>query len=207
MTNAGPDPAEMVTLIDTPPLGVTLDEVTSSQGICSGIGPVTCDLGAIEAGGSRTVTLGVIPTVEGLLSNSAAVLSSTLDPNLLDNQALKAVNVLAAPGGSGGCTVNGTDGDDVLRGTSGRDVICGLGGSDTLYGLGGNDVLKGSLGNDFLSGGAGKDRLLAGAGDDTMKGSGGRDTLKGGPGLDRFSGGGGRDRCANKDGEPAKGCD
>lgn len=68
-----------------------------------------------------------------------------------------------------GCTIVGTDGDDLLEGARGDDVICGLDG---------NDVIKGGRGNDTLYGGPGKDRLV------------------GGPGRDQAFGGPGRDRCS-----------
>ncbi|MGH3088823.1 MAG: calcium-binding protein, partial [Rubrobacteraceae bacterium] len=80
-----------------------------------------------------------------------------------------------------GCTITGTEGDDVLRGTPGRDVICGLGGNDTIRGLGGNDVIYGDAGNDRIFGQGGNDRLKA------------KDGVRG---NDLANGGSGRDRCA-----------
>ena len=67
-----------------------------------------------------------------------------------------------------GCTISGTDGNDLLVGTPGNDVICGLGGDDTLIGLGGNDRLVGGDGNDWLAGGPGEDFLTSGTGDDRV---------------------------------------
>src|SRR4029450_3857308 len=43
------------------------------------------------------------------------------------------------PAGPSGCTISGTNGNDVLRGTASRDVICGRNGGDALVGLGGDD--------------------------------------------------------------------
>ncbi len=60
-----------------------------------------------------------------------------------------------------GCTIGGTNGNDVLRGTPGRDVICGLGGNDTINGLGGKDNLIGGPGKDSFNGGPGNDRCDA----------------------------------------------
>jgi Ca2+-binding RTX toxin-like protein len=88
---------------------------------------------------------------------------------------------LAPPVGSSpppigdGCTVRGTEGDDVLVGTPGPDVICGYGGNDDLHGRGGRDRILGGAGDDGLFGGAGNDELLGGSG---------RDTADGGPGGD-----------------------
>ena len=90
--------------------------------------------------------------------------------------------------GTTGCTIVGTDGDDVLRGTRGADVICGLGGDDTIVGLGGDDVIWGGAGDDTISGGDGDDRLFGEAGADTLTGGPGGDELWGGPGVDNLHG-------------------
>jgi len=95
--------------------------------------------------------------------------------------------------GAGGCSITGTDEDDVLYGTEGDDVICGLGGNDVINGGGGNDTLFGGHGNDTLSGGRGDDAIWGGSGDDTIDGNAGSDTLHGGSGDDTVGGGGGED--------------
>jgi len=109
--------------------------------------------------------------------------------------ALAAVGVLlAAPGGPAatleteatGCTIRGTNGNDVLRGTARADVICGLGGNDVIRGGNGNDTLIGGPGNDTLIGGNGNDLMLGGTGNDSFFAAGDRaDRLNGGPGRDR----------------------
>lgn len=207
VANAGPDPAQGVTLLNTLPAGVTLGPVTSSQGSCSGATVITCALGTVASTADATVTIGVVPTAEGTLTTSALVASSTPDPNPLNNQAFRNTNVTGGRTGPGPCTITGTSGVDVLRGTPGKDVLCGLGGADRLLGLGGGDVARGGQGNDVLNGAAGNDRLVGGAGNDTMRGSGGRDVLRGGSDRDRFSGGRGRDRCAVRPRERASGCE
>ena len=110
-----------------------------------------------------------------------------------------------------GCTIWGTEGDDILTGTPGDDVICGLGGNDTIRGGQGNDVIRGGAGDDILIGGAGNDTLRGGSGndrligkagndmlfgevgDDTLRGNAGDDMLRGGPGSDMLYGGSGDD--------------
>ena len=99
-----------------------------------------------------------------------------------------------------GCTIVGTEGDDVLVGTSGPDVICGFGGDDVLRGRGGADVLKGGPGNDELRGGSGADRLFGGPGDDELRGQKGPDELRGGKGADNLLGGSGRDNLLGQSG-------
>jgi hypothetical protein len=100
-----------------------------------------------------------------------------------------------------GCTITGTDGDDVLTGTAGDDVICGLGGKDTLIGLGGDDVLLGGDGADTLLGGAGNDVLKGGRGADELVGGKGNDRLTGGAGRDHLAGSGGKDTLLARDGK------
>ena len=111
----------------------------------------------------------------------------------LDSCATATVTVTV---GTAGCTIVGTDGDDVLVGTAGADVICGLGGNDIISGRDGDDILVGGAGDDTLYGGDetrigvddGDDVLFGGAGDDTLAGGNGADTLWGGEGADILEG-------------------
>lgn len=75
-----------------------------------------------------------------------------------------------------GCTIVGTDRNDLLVGTRGDDVICGLGGHDLVAGLDGHDRIYGGTGNDFLLGGRGNDRLGGGPGFDAAIGEQGTNT-------------------------------
>ena len=75
-----------------------------------------------------------------------------------------------------GCTIWGTDGDDLLPGTRGDDVVCGLAGNDLIDAGPGADTLRGGSGRDVLLGGAGADALDA---RDRA-----RDVVDGGPGRD-----------------------
>jgi Ca2+-binding RTX toxin-like protein len=84
---------------------------------------------------------------------------------------------LAAPVAAGGCTINGTDGNDRITGTRGNDVICAGKGNDVVKGGGGNDVIRLGAGNDKGYGGPGKDRIVGGKGKDRLFGGGGNDTL------------------------------
>ena len=104
-----------------------------------------------------------------------------------------------------GCTITGTDRDDVLHGTGGDDVICALRGEDTVIAGGGDDVVFGDRGDDTISGGAGDDTIYGADGDDVLtagedwdvlSGGPGDDDLAGGPGDDHHEGGGGENACA-----------
>ncbi len=99
-------------------------------------------------------------------------------------QAVTAAFTLSGSGGSGACTITGTNAAEVLNGTRGDDVICGRGGNDTINGKGGNDILKGEKGADVVNGGKGADTMLGGKGADELNGGLGADSANGGPGAD-----------------------
>jgi hypothetical protein len=125
---------------------------------------------------------------------------------------LAAMAMVAVPTGAHaqrfeGCTLTGTNGDDVLNGTSFADKICakngddlvrGFGGNDVLLGQGGNDNVQGGPGNDRVDGGTGNDSLNAGPGNDLNLGGDGNDTLNSADGVqgnDDNDGGAGVDMC------------
>jgi hypothetical protein len=89
-----------------------------------------------------------------------------------------------------GCTIGGTDGDDVLSGTAGNDVICALGGNDHVHGGPGNDVIRAGPGNDEIEGQRGNDRLTGGPGRDRLDGGIGADALRARDGARDLLGGG-----------------
>jgi hypothetical protein len=84
-----------------------------------------------------------------------------------------------------GCTITGTDVDDLLVGTPNADVICGMLGDDSIIGLGGDDVIFGGDGNDWIAGGLGYDVLVGGDGNDRIDARDGTlDTVDAGRGYD-----------------------
>lgn len=89
-----------------------------------------------------------------------------------------------------GCTITGTDDDDVIHGTSGDDIICGLDWDDEIYGGGGDDVIYGGVGVDTIYGGEGDDVIYGGKHgphpDGLYRES---DQIYGGPGDDKVLGG------------------
>ncbi len=104
------------------------------------------------------------------------------------------VTVTVDPPPDDGCTIMGTDGNDLLIGTAGPDVICGYGGNDLIFGLGGDDTIYAGDGRDVVFAGDGDDTVEGGAGNDILFGGRGNDTLIGGPGSDLLIGGPGRNR-------------
>ena len=64
-----------IVLTDMPPAGAVLVSVSTSQGTCNGAAPVVCNLGALGTVGRATVTIGVVPTATGKITNTASVRS------------------------------------------------------------------------------------------------------------------------------------
>ncbi|MEQ6341516.1 MAG: SBBP repeat-containing protein [Gammaproteobacteria bacterium] len=108
VTNNGPDAATGVTLRDALPAGGTLISATPSQGSCSGA--TTCALGTLNSGASATLTIVIIPTAGGTLSNAATATENENDPDAANNRAAANITVTAAPSPGGGGTTAGTGG-------------------------------------------------------------------------------------------------
>jgi uncharacterized repeat protein (TIGR01451 family) len=79
VTNNGPAVAQNVAVTDNLPANVTLVSATPSQGVCTGVSNITCDLGDINYPGTATVTILVQPTQLGLISNTGTVSGSFVD--------------------------------------------------------------------------------------------------------------------------------
>jgi uncharacterized repeat protein (TIGR01451 family) len=81
--NLGPDDASTVSIQDTLPSTVTF--VSSSAGCANTSGTVTCGLGTVAKGTTRTVQITVQPTAAGTIMNTATVSSDTSDPQSSNN--------------------------------------------------------------------------------------------------------------------------
>jgi uncharacterized repeat protein (TIGR01451 family) len=87
VSNRGPAAASAL-VRDVLPASVAFVSATASQGACAhDAGVVTCDLGSLLSGGAATITLEVMPTVSGLLTNTATVSGAELDPVQTNNSA------------------------------------------------------------------------------------------------------------------------
>ena len=87
--NAGPNLAPDVVVVDTLPAGVTY-VVDTDACVQAPAGTLTCNLGDIPAGESRTFTIQVSVSpgaAPGVLTNNATVSSALADPNSSDNTA------------------------------------------------------------------------------------------------------------------------
>jgi len=87
--NSGPSAAPGVVVTDVLPIEVSLISATPSFGTCGGAAVLTCDLGSMSNGVTRTITVivNVKPdTPDGaIIVNNASVDSDALDPDNSDN--------------------------------------------------------------------------------------------------------------------------
>lgn len=140
--NDGPNQANNVALTDTLPSSVAFKSVSGSASCAHSNGTVTCsNLGNIGAGGNRTVTIVVTPTVAGVITNTAVVTSSNPDPTPANNTSTITTTVSPVADLSIGKTASS---DPVTAGTSltytltitnsGPSAATGVVISDTLPG-------------------------------------------------------------------------
>lgn len=97
--NLGPDIASGVILSDKLPANVELKSYESSQGTVSLLGGnVVAELGSLPRDNSATVTITLIPTQVGAMSNSAGVSSGIEDPDESNNVASSTATVVLGGG-------------------------------------------------------------------------------------------------------------
>ncbi|MGH8586962.1 MAG: DUF11 domain-containing protein, partial [Gammaproteobacteria bacterium] len=88
VANAGPALATGVTLVDTLPTGSGFVFAAADFATCSqSAGRVSCELGALQAGQSRTAVVVLTPTLPDTLTNTATVSSLAPDSNPANNTA------------------------------------------------------------------------------------------------------------------------
>jgi uncharacterized repeat protein (TIGR01451 family) len=91
--NNGPSGASNVTVTDTYTSGAIFVSVSPSQGSCSGTAAIQCNLGTLANGASTTISLTVVPTAAGSLTNSATVSATEPDPDTSDNTANSTITI------------------------------------------------------------------------------------------------------------------
>jgi uncharacterized repeat protein (TIGR01451 family) len=99
VTNAGPNDATNVTILNTLPQQSSLVSATPSQGAaCTGTLVLTCNLGTVANGGKATVTIivSIVPDGVGTITDSATVSSDVTDPNTANNSASQTTTIGAA---------------------------------------------------------------------------------------------------------------
>lgn len=86
--NNGPSKVGGVSLRDWLPADSTFVSAVSTRGTCSGLAPVTCAIGALNAGTGASVKITVRPRARGKITNTASVSSGlATDPNPANNNA------------------------------------------------------------------------------------------------------------------------
>lgn len=92
VSNAGPADALEAMLINVRPHGVAYMSTIATQGTCRVGNTVTCEFGALPAGGSVTVMIQARRTdMQNPIENTATVTASTFDINMLNNSATATV--------------------------------------------------------------------------------------------------------------------
>jgi uncharacterized repeat protein (TIGR01451 family) len=112
--NAGPDADPDVTLTDQLPHEASFVSATTSQGLCDGVGSVTCTLGVLGNGGTATVTLVVTTRAAGTITNDAEAAGSVSDPDLTNNTSEATTTV--APAGADLSVTNTDFPDPIIEG-------------------------------------------------------------------------------------------
>jgi RTX calcium-binding nonapeptide repeat (4 copies)/WD40-like Beta Propeller Repeat len=164
---------------------------------CSGRRIISCQVGTLQAGGSRQLRFRLIPREAGFTYLMVNVTTTTGDPDRSTNFEELYLTV---------CSHKGTNRADTMVGTRRDDYFCAFAGADRIRGGGGNDWVIAGAGNDvitlgrsrgregsFVRGGTGHDLIVGGPGVDFLSGEGGNDRLEGGPGYDQLCGGSGID--------------
>lgn len=101
-TNAGPNTATGVTVVDVVPASLSGVVASSPDGACTVVGRVvTCELADLAPGESATVTITGTPTETGSITNTAVVAGDQPDAEDADNTAFEETAVEAAGVGGG----------------------------------------------------------------------------------------------------------
>ena len=95
--NLGAATATGVVATDTLPASVTFVSATSTQGTCTRVAStVTCAIGTLPGLAQATITIVVVPTAAGALSNTASVTQNEVDTNPADNTDTEPTTVLTS---------------------------------------------------------------------------------------------------------------
>jgi uncharacterized repeat protein (TIGR01451 family) len=114
VSNPGSLQAIDVVVADTLPASVNFVSATPGQGSCTGTSSVSCSLGTLNAFGSVTITIVVIPTAEGVVNNTASVTSGSSETNTADNSATSTTTVGGSVAGIQAQIDAAVDGDTVV---------------------------------------------------------------------------------------------
>jgi uncharacterized repeat protein (TIGR01451 family) len=90
----GANTASGVAVRDALPAGSSYLSALPSQGICTGVSPVTCHLGSLAPGASASISLSALaPVAPGVAINSASVSSAVVDSSLVNDTSSESTSV------------------------------------------------------------------------------------------------------------------
>lgn len=95
VTNNGSSTATGVVVTDQLPQGVTYVSATPLLNCSQANGTVTCNLGSLVSGASSTISIVVLPTTTGALTNTANVAGNEFDPITTNNSATVTTSINA----------------------------------------------------------------------------------------------------------------
>jgi uncharacterized repeat protein (TIGR01451 family) len=128
VANNGPDAATAAKLTQTVPAGAEVVTTATTQGTCTGTGPITCDLGTVAVGGAPiTLAFVVKPATGGLALVTATASAGTTELAPADNSA-SATTTVNDTGGGGTWSVSVTllgDGEGSVT-SEPAGIDCGL---------------------------------------------------------------------------------
>lgn len=137
-TNNGPDAATGVTVTDTIPMGLTIDDATSTVGSCTINGLlVTCTVGDLAVDASETVTIAVTPEpvqASTDFDNTAAVSGNEIDP-ISGNDSATATTTVTPPESDMMVTVVATPTSPIIGETVTYDITIMNGGPSNNLGV------------------------------------------------------------------------
>ncbi|MSP13758.1 MAG: DUF11 domain-containing protein [Chloroflexi bacterium] len=96
ITNHGPSVASRIVVTDILPASVTFVSTTASQGYCLGGNIVVCHLDPLTKGSQGTITIVVLPTVDGMITNNATVAGQEADITPANNVATQVTGITPA---------------------------------------------------------------------------------------------------------------
>ncbi|HSQ23176.1 MAG TPA: PQQ-dependent sugar dehydrogenase, partial [Pyrinomonadaceae bacterium] len=129
VTNNGPSPATNVVVNDDLPAGIHFTSATPTQGSCTGVSTVTCNLGSLANGTFAIIDILLQPQSVGILTNNASVSATESDPDPSDNLASIATRIESPSSGPSMTDPN----------LSVKTVVSGLSQPTSLAFIGNND--------------------------------------------------------------------
>ncbi len=124
VNNKGPSASTLTKLTQTLPAGATLVTSTTSQGTCTGAGPVVCDLGTLPVAATATLAFVVEPATGGTVVVTATASGGTTELVPADNAA-SATTTVNGEGGSETITVTSAGTGQGLVTSSPGGISCG----------------------------------------------------------------------------------